>query len=150
MPKHETLKPGFKQHEWEVLDAPLEYSHYGRTLYPVKCSCGRRFLRQRRDLFYHQRCIHCAQKVAGIKRRRLPHVDASQRTRLYSRWWRLKKRKELCEEWFVFSKFLKYVSSLPLCNKTWVALKRIDESKLYEPGNVKFVTPKGNTNESQR
>lgn len=141
-PRFKVLPRGLKIHDWEILNCELEYTHSGRALYPVKCLCGRRYLRLKRDLFRHKRCIQCSQKHAGIKRRKIKNITNSQRSKLYNRWTRLRNKNLIWEEWkFDFNKFCEYVISLPNWSENRARFVRKNNSKLYEPDNVSFVVP---------
>lgn len=139
--RFKVLPRGLKINEWTVLPEELEYTHKGRILYPVKCSCGRRFFKFKRDLYDHRCCIHCAQKFASIKKRKIKELSNVKRGKLYNRWRRLKMKGLLCQEWeFDFNKFCRYVITLPKWEEHYSLIKRIDDSKLYERGNVEFVS----------
>lgn len=136
--KFEVLPRGLKINDWEILHCELEYTHSGRTLYPVKCSCGRRYFRFKRDIYRHQSCIHCSQKRAGITKRKIKSITRQQRVKIYNRWFRLRNKSLLCEEWFDFDKFCEYIITLEKWEEPRAILTRVDDSKLFEPGNVKF------------
>ena len=136
----------------------LEYDHSdknGNAIWKCKCDCGAELFVAAKDLKTGNT------KSCGCYRKQFAVTNGAtvERTADYERWKAMKKRClnpndkyyhryggrgiKVCDEWkHDFIAYKNYIKSLPHYGEPGYTLDRVDNSKDYKPGNVRWATPK--------
>lgn len=131
----------------------------GNAIWECKCDCGATALVVAKDLKTgNTKSCGCYRKKFAVT-----HGATAEHAADYERWKSMKKRCtnpkdkyyhryggrgiKVCSEWeHDFDAYREYIQSLPHYGEPGYTLDRIDNSKDYEPGNLRWATPKEQAN----
>lgn len=122
----------------------VAYSKYTNGRYIVQCSCGITQLVSRKQLLAGQRdCTVCVAERAHTPRVVQPHKLYAHLVHLVrlAYWRSATKGTPIYQPWCGSIRlFAEYISTLPGCDDAELQLDRIDNTKGYEPSNLRLVT----------
>lgn len=155
MKRIEPRSPGYTFGSWKVLNTVIHRNKWTTArFYHVKCLCGyeAEVASSNLELGTSRQCKACCKQKHGIDIK----VVGTLREKYYDAKYRCTDPTHMNWPYYgargikmCFSTcldFLLYVKTLPDYNNLSLQLDRIDNNRHYEPGNLRFVTPKVNAN----